>query len=211
MKQYVEATFYFDYKSPEIQELVSDFLHLSEQEKITQLYIAVRDQWRYNPYNIGLTEHFFKASTIYKKKQAHCIDKAILYIAGLRALSIPARLRLAKVSNHIAVEKLEKKLGSYEIAPHGLVEVFSNEKWVKCSPVFNKELCEIYNVAPLDFDGLENSILQEYNKDNAKFMEYIEDYGSFADVPLDFIKEKFKENYPSLYEQFKDAEQVTIT
>ncbi|MEM6717992.1 MAG: transglutaminase-like domain-containing protein [Bacteroidota bacterium] len=210
MEQYLQSTFYFDYESPEIQQLISDFQHLSNQEKITQLYTHVRDHWRYNPYKIGLTAHHFKASTIFNKSQAHCIDKSILYITGLRALGIPARLRLAKVSNHIAVERLEQKLGSHEIAPHGLVEVFSNGSWVKCSPVFNKELCDMYNVAPLDFDGTQSAILQEYNRDNSKFMEYLEDYGDFADVPLDFIKETFKNHYPALYQQFKNAEEANI-
>lgn len=210
MEQYLQPTFYFDYESPEIQQMISDFQHLSDQEKIAQLYTHVRDDWRYNPYKIGLTTTHFKASTIYHKNQAHCIDKSILYIAGLRALNIPARLRLAKVSNHIAVERLEEKLGSHEIAPHGLVEVYHNDTWLKCSPVFNKELCDMYNVEPLDFNGAESAILQEYNKDHAKFMEYLEDFGSFADVPLEFIKETFKNHYPVLYAQFKDAEEANI-
>jgi transglutaminase-like putative cysteine protease len=211
MKQYVQSTFYFDYESPEIQELIAGFKELSQQEIIMQLYIHVRDHWRYNPYKIGLTAEHFKASTIFHKKQAHCIDKSILYIAGLRALGIPARLRLAKVSNHIAVERLEEKLGSNELAPHGLVEVLNGGNWIKCSPVFNKELCEMYNVAPLDFDGIHHAFMQEYNRDNAKFMEYLEDYGSFEDVPLDFIKETFKNHYPTLYEKFKNADEANIT
>jgi transglutaminase-like putative cysteine protease len=210
MEHYLQSTFYFDYESPEIQELISGFQHLTNQEIITQLYIHVRDHWRYNPYKIGLTAEHFKASTIFNKGQAHCIDKSILYIAGLRALGIPARLRLAKVSNHIAVERLEQKLGSNELAPHGLVEVFNGENWIKCSPVFNKELCEMYNVAPLDFDGINHAFMQEYNRDNSKFMEYLEDYGSFEDVPLDFIKETFKNHYPMLYEQFKNADEANI-
>lgn len=208
---YLQPTFYFDTDSEEIQNLVKEFVNLeSDKEKIKKLYLKVRDNWRYNPYVIGLTNKHYTASFIANKKEAHCIDKAILYVAGLRALNIPARLRLAKVSNHIAVEKLVKKLGSNHIAPHGLAEVFYNNKWLKCSPAFNKELCELYNVAPLDFDGTQDSIFQEYNRDNAKFMSYAEDYGSFDDVPLDFIKTTFKNNYPKFYEQFKDASEVNI-
>ena len=211
ISEYLKETFYFDYSSPQIQNLISDIRVLtSEKEKIELLYLKVRDTWRYNPYNIGLTENHYKASTIADKTEAHCIDKAILYIAGLRALHIPARLRLAKVSNHIAVERLEKKLGSNHIAPHGLVDVYFNAQWVKCSPAFNKALCEMYNVAPLDFDGTYDSIMQEYNNDNLKFMEYLEDYGSFADVPLDYIKTIFKTNYPELYLQYKEQEDIKI-
>lgn len=197
-----QETYYLDYESSEIQNLVSDFRNLSEQEKIKQLYLKVRDGWRYNPFVIDIDDDTYRSSYIYNKPEAHCIDKAILYVSGLRALNIPARIRLAKVSNHIAVERLIAKMGTNEIAPHGLAEVFYNEKWVKCSPAFNKELCEMYNVAPLEFDGTYDSVFQEYNNGNAKFMEYLEDYGSFNEVPVQFIKDTFKIHYPQLYEQF---------
>ncbi|WP_299365157.1 transglutaminase family protein [Winogradskyella sp.] len=206
---YLKETFFFDYSSPQIQDLIAEVLHLpSEKEKIEQLYLKVRDGWRYNAYNIGLTEEHYKASTIIEKREAHCIDKAILYIAGLRALNIPARLRLAKVSNHIAAERLEAKLGTNELAPHGLVDVYYNDEWKKCSPAFNKELCAMYNVDVLDFDGTEDSILQEYNKDSKKFMSYLDDYGYFEDVPLDYIKSIFKDHYPELYKNYKEAKDI---
>ena len=208
---YLQPSFYLDYENPVIQDIVGNFRHLNtEQEKIEQLYLFVRDNWRYNAYNIGLTANHFKASTIAKKKDGHCVDKSILYIACLRALNIPARLRLAKVSNHIAIEKLIEKLGSNEIAPHGLTEVFYNGNWVKCSPAFNKELCDKFQVDVLDFNGTEDSVFQEFNNKDQKFMSYHEDYGSFEDVPLNFIKKTFQKNYPKLYEEFKDQSNINI-
>lgn len=202
MQQSLESTYYFDIESTEIQQLVADFRELKPQEQIKELYLYVRDGWRYNPFVIGIDKAHYVASHIYKKPEAHCIDKAVLYVAGLRALGIPARLRLAKVSNHIAVERLVAKMGTNEIAPHGLAEVYLNGKWTKCSPAFNKELCEMYRVAPLDFDGTADSIFQEYNNDNDKFMAYEEDYGSFEDVPYEFIVKVFRENYPELYNHY---------
>ncbi|MHA7842018.1 MAG: transglutaminase-like domain-containing protein [Winogradskyella sp.] len=207
--KYLKKTYYFDYDNSQIQDLTKEAIQLnSNQEKIENLYLKVRDNWRYSPFEIGLTEEHYKASTIAKKEKAHCIDKAILLIAGLRAVNIPARLRLAKVSNHIATERLEAKLGTNELAPHGLVDVFHNGKWKKCSPAFNKELCAIYNVDVLDFDGTEDSVLQEYNKDSHKFMTYLEDYGHFEDVPLDYIKSIFKDNYPDLYKTYLGSKDI---
>lgn len=208
---FTKETYFFDYNSQIIQNIIKDFKHLiSEQELINQLYLKIRDDWRYTPFNIGLSKEYFKASSIAQKKEGHCIDKAILYITCLRAFNIPARLHLAKVSNHIATERLEKIIGTNELAPHGLVDVFYNDKWVKCSPAFNKELCLMYNVDVLDFDGTQDSVLQEYNKDAQKFMTYLEDYGSFDDVPLKFIKQTFISNYPNLYEQFKGRDHIEI-
>ena len=204
----LKETYFLDHSSKEIQELVHEFRGKSTFEIIEQLYVKVRDSWRYNAYVIGIEDKDYVASNIYHKKEAHCIDKAILYTAGLRALGVPSKLRLAKVSNHIAVERLVNKLGTNELAPHGLVEVYNGENWVKCSPAFNKELCTLYNVAPLDFNGKEDAIMQEYNNDNAKFMQYLEDYGSFDDVPLEFIKETFKNQYPTLFEMFQRGESI---
>ncbi|RNC87951.1 MAG: transglutaminase domain-containing protein [Winogradskyella sp.] len=208
---YIKDTFYFDYNSSQIQDLIEDFGDLSsEKEKIKQLYLKVRDGWRYSPFVIGLTEGHYVASSIYNKNEAHCIDKAILLIAGLRALNIPSRLHLAKVSNHIATERLEEKLGTNELAPHGLVDVFYDGHWRKCSPAFNKELCDMYNVDVLDFDGTADSILQEYNRDSKKFMQYLDDYGHFEDVPLDYIKSIFKDNYPELYNDYKNKKELNF-
>lgn len=110
MNQYLQETYFLDFSHPIIQNLIEKSRNLSTQEKIAQLYLKVRDDWRYNPYKINLKPESYKASVIAAQSEAHCIDKSILYIAGLRALEIPARLRLAKVTNHIAVEKLVERL-----------------------------------------------------------------------------------------------------
>jgi transglutaminase-like putative cysteine protease len=209
--KYTKETYYFDYSSPIIQSMIKDFSDLAPKEElIHKLYLTIRDNWRYTPFNIGLTKADFKASNIAKKPHGHCIDKAILFITCLRVFGIPARLHLAKVSNHIATERLEEIIGTNELTPHGLVDVYYNDKWVKCSPAFNKELCNHYNVKVLDFNGTEDAVLQEYNKDNDKFMTYLEDYGHFQDIPYDFIVENFKSNYPGFYEKFKGQDQIVI-
>lgn len=207
---FTDKTYYFDYDHPNIQALIKPFKDLSKHEQIKGLYLKVRDGWRYSPFKIGIKKPYYISSTIYEYSEAHCIDKAILYVSGLRGLGIPARLHLAKVSNHIAAERLIEKLGTNELAPHGLVDVYNNGKWVKCSPAFNKELCERYQVEALDFDGTEDMILQEFNKKEQKFMSYIEDYGHFDDVPFERIGEIFKANFPEMYELYKGKDEINI-
>ena len=85
------------------------------------------------------------------------------------------------------------------MVPHGYVEIFLEEKWVKATPAFNKSLCEKLNVHVLEFNGEEDSIFQEYCAENEnKFMEYIEDYGTFETNPLDKIETLLLEHYPIL-------------
>lgn len=198
MTAYLSSTWFLDYESAPIQEWIGDLKtsDLSEQEKAVACYLKVRDGWRYNPYQISFKKEYWKASEIIQRAEGHCIDKSILLVVGLRALNIPARLHLAKVKNHIAVERLIEKLGTNELTPHGMVDLYINDKWLKASPAFNASLCEKCDVAPLEFDGQNDSIFQEYNREGKAFMEYLEDYGHFADLPFNFIVENLKHHYP---------------
>lgn len=198
MKNYLEESFFFNYSDPKIQALVEPLRSLPQGEQIQQLFRHIRDQWRYNPFVIYTQAENYRASFIAAQEEGHCIDKSTLLITAARALNIPARLRLAKVMNHIAVERLLQKLGSAHIAPHGIAELYVQGQWRKASTAFNKELCTLYQVEPLEFDGSQDAVIQEYNKANAQFMEYVEDYGAFEDVPLPFIIETFQTNYPKL-------------
>jgi transglutaminase-like putative cysteine protease len=198
---------YFDYRHPLWQSWIEPFRSMSsEQARVKAVYLAVRDGWRYNPYKLSFQKDQYRASYILQKEDAHCVDKSILLITALRALNIPARLHLAKVANHIAVDRLVEKFGKNEIAPHGMVDVYVAGSWKKASPAFNKELCDRFQVAPLDFDGTEDSIFQEYTKGGAAFMQYLEDYGHFDEVPMDFMMEIIKDNYPSLYPKIASRE-----
>ncbi|WP_456423018.1 transglutaminase-like domain-containing protein [Lutibacter sp.] len=209
---YLNTTYYYDYETDEIQKLIQEFKTntLTKKEKAKLLYLKIRDNWRYNPYRISLSKENYKASVVAKKTETHCIDKSILFIAGLRGLKIPSRIHLAKVKNHIGIERIVEKFGTDEISPHGMVDVFLDGKWLKSSPAFNIELCHKCNVAPLEFDGEKDSIFQEFDNLGNKFMEYIDDYGYFDDVPIDFIFDNFKENYPQIMNRLNGYTDIVI-
>jgi transglutaminase-like putative cysteine protease len=198
---FLQPTYFFDFRHKAIQNLIDslDSVGQSEKEKVVSLYEFVRDKWLYDPYTISLSKENFKASKIAEKTSGNCVEKSILLIALLRAVNIPARLHLGKVKNHLAVERLTEKFGSNELTPHGMVNAKINGKWLKMSPAFNKTLCEKFSVEPLEFDGENDSFLQQFNSEGNLFMEYLEDYGFFDDVPLDFMKSNVKEHYPHIF------------
>ena len=200
--KYLKSTYFFDLESDAIQTLVSEFKkeHLSSKEKAIGIYNKVRDGWKYDPYTISLSEDNYRASTIAQRTSGNCVEKSVLLVAGLRALDIPARLHLGKVKNHIAVERLMERFGSDELSPHGMVNAYLNDTWLKMSPAFNAELCEKFNVSPLEFDGENSSYLQQYNCSGTRFMEYLEDYGHFEDVPVEFMRENVKKHYPHIFD-----------
>ena len=209
---YLESTYFYELEHPSVQDLISEFQNkdLTDKEKAIGLYLKVRDGWLYNPYLIAFRKEKYRVSYLLSKKEGHCIDKSIILIAGLRAMEIPARIHLAKVKNHIAVERLVEKFGTNELTPHGMVDVFINEKWVKASPAFNATLCAKCHVEPLEFDGEEDSVFQEYNHNGQAFMEYIEDYGHFPDMPLKFIINNMKTHYPQLAAIYMNQEKAVF-
>ena len=197
---YLKPSYYFDFDNDLIQNLISEVKKDdSKNNQAIRIYTKIRDEWLYDPYHISFSKQKYRASHIAQKTTGNCVEKSILLIACLRALNIPARLHLGKVKNHIAVERLEEKFGTNELTPHGMVNVFLNNEWLKMSPAFNATLCEKFNVEPLEFDGYTNSYLQQYNTQGDLFMEYLEDYGHFNDVPLKFMIENLKTHYPHIF------------
>ena len=213
MMNYLLPTYFFNFENESIQNLIKEFQpnSLSQKEKAIQVYLKIRDGWRYNAYRINFNKEAFRASEISQRSDGHCIDKAVLLTTCLRGLGIPARVHFAKVKNHIAVEKLVEKFGTNELTPHGMVDILLNGKWVKSSPAFNTSLCDKYNVEPLGFDGENDSIFQEYNREGNEFMEYIEDYGHFEDLPLSFILQNMKEHYGNYFNRPPGQMQLRIT
>ena len=209
---YLQASYYMDYENDIIQNIISEFKDagLTEKEKAVGIYTKVRDGWKYDPYSISLSEENYRASHIASKPSGNCVEKSILLVASFRALGIPARLHLGKVKNHIAVERLTEKFGSNELTPHGMVNARINNKWLKMSPAFNKSLCERFKVAPLEFDGENDSFLQEYNSEGSLFMEYVDDYGYFDDVPLEFMKQNIKDHYPHIFDTGEDITEYKL-
>jgi transglutaminase-like putative cysteine protease len=169
------------------------------KEQAIALYYTIRDGFRYNPYQILLMPDAMKASYLLTKKEGYCIEKSNLMAACARVLGIPSRLGFGNVTNHLGTSRLEQELETNLLVFHGYAELYLNNRWVKVTPVFNKELCERYNVEPLPFDGETDAIFQESDKTGKPFMEYSHHYGTYADVPFDKFKSELIRHYPHLF------------
>lgn len=201
--EYLEANFFTDSDHPSIVSFAKAHTEVSQDEvaKALSLYIAVRDSFWYNPHQVSIQKADFRASNQITRKEGHCIDKANILAACARVVGIPARLGFANVTNHIATERIEKVLGTNVLVFHGYTELFLNGKWVKATPAFNKALCEKIGVAPLEFDGENDSVFQQYSPSGNKFMEYLHDYGQFAELPFEMMISEWKKYYPHLFTQ----------
>ncbi|MBT7756176.1 MAG: transglutaminase domain-containing protein, partial [Rhodospirillaceae bacterium] len=130
----------------------------TDLEKAVRLYYAVRDEFRYDPYGVEMTEYGMKGSTVLERGNGFCITKGALLAAACRVLGIPTRLGFADVRNHLASERMIELMQTDLFVYHGFVEIYLEDKWVKATPAFNLSLCEKFGTLPLEFDGRTDSV-----------------------------------------------------
>ncbi|MGH8410452.1 MAG: cysteine protease, partial [Pseudomonas sp.] len=53
--------------------------------------------------------------------------------------------------------------------------------------------------APLEFDGINDSVFHPFNRNGEQLMEYLIDHGQFTDVPEKFFFEHLEKCYPHLF------------
>lgn len=200
MSIYLKPGKYTNSNHPEVIQFAKNIVGNEKNpiEQVKMLYLAVRDTFPYNYYNIALTEEAMKASSLLKKGSGYCVEKANLLGACARSLNIPARFGFADVINHLGADKLRSILRTDVFAFHGYTELYLNHKWVKATPAFNQSLCEKLGVRPLAFNGVDDSVFQEYD-DGIHFMEYIHFHGTFDDIPLEYFIETLRKHYPHLF------------
>ena len=198
MDKYLKPTPFIDFDSSIVQAFALNNSASAQTavEKAVSLYYAVRDQIRYNPYDLDFNPVGLKASTVISKKRGFCISKAIVLAAVARFHHIPARLGFADVTNHLSTEKLRKTMGTDLFLYHGYTELYLNDKWVKATPSFNLSLCTKFNVKPLEFDGYHDSMFQEFDTLGQRHMEYVRYHGHFDDLPFQRILDAFAATYP---------------
>ena len=88
---------------------------------------------------------------------------------------------------------------------HSYAELYLNNKWVKATPAFDQGLCDRFGVGTLEFDGEHDSLMQPYNENGRRHMEYLYDRGVFADVPVADIMATFVREYPSYGREAAEA------
>ncbi len=194
---HLSHTAYLDCAHPDIVAYArAHALGNSERERAISLYLAVRDQVRYDPYRIDLSDHGMTASTVLAQGFGWCVPKAVLLAAVARAAGIPARLGFADVKNHLSTEKLRQTMQTDVFVWHGYTELWIDGAWRKATPAFNIELCDKFGLLPLEFDGVHDSLYHAFDRAGRQHMEYVNEHGSFEDLPLDRIRAVFAEVYP---------------
>ena len=199
---YLHSGIFVDSDSASVQYFTEQALQglgSNPTESGVALYYAVRDGLKYDPYGMVLEREDFVASNIAERDSAFCVPKAILLTASARAAGIPARLGYADVRNHLCTPKLKAAMRGKDLfIYHGYVEMYLDDRWVKSTPAFNKELCDKVGIKALEFNGHDDAMLHPYDIEGRQHMEYVHDHGTFSDHPYERVRDAFREMYGDL-------------
>ncbi|WP_299442892.1 transglutaminase family protein [uncultured Rhodospira sp.] len=199
----IRPTQFMDYDSPAVRQFVARVIpdvDLPLRDKVVRLYHAVRDEILYEIYGADLSEEGMRASSIIKRGSGLCTHKSIVFAAVVRSLGVPCRLVLTDVRNHLTSERLRQFVGGDVFHFHCLASLWLDGKWVKATPIFNKKLCQLYGMTPLDFDGTTDSLHHPFDEEGRKYMEFIRNHGEFDDFPYEWVVEGLREAHPNLFQ-----------
>lgn len=169
-------------------------------QRAVALYYAVRDQIHYEVYDADLSRTGLRASAIINKGRGFCVHKSIVYAAVCRAAGVPSRVVLTDVRNHLASDRLRELVGGNVFRFHALNSVYLDGTWVRATPVFNKMLCRLYGITPLEFDGRSDSMSHPYDTNGRRYMEFLHEHGEFDDFPYELVVEGIRAAHPLLFE-----------
>jgi transglutaminase-like putative cysteine protease len=199
----LKATEFLDHRSSAVRgftrTVLSDPDGMTDIDKARALYYAVRDGIRYEVYGADLSRRGLTASAILQRGVGFCVHKSIVYAAAVRSVGIPSRIIYGDVRNHLASPRLRQLVGGDVFRFHSLTTVHLDGRWVKATPVFNKLLCTLYRIKPLDFDGRSDSVYHPYDDEGRRHMEFLHLHGEFDDVPYDLVVNGIRQAHPLLF------------
>ncbi|MEU6235171.1 transglutaminase-like domain-containing protein [Kitasatospora sp. NPDC047058] len=196
------ATDFIDHASPEVSAFVAEVLPdggADDRDRAVKLYYAVRDRINYEIYGADFSREALTASQTLQAKRGMCIHKSLVYLAALRSVGVPGRLVLTDVRNHLASDRIKEYVGGDVFHYHALTSVYLDGRWVRATPVFNKLLCRLYGMKPLDFDGTADSVHHPFDEHGARQMEFLREHGEFDDLPYDLVLTGMRREHPGLF------------
>jgi len=200
MTQFLSAGVFIDSDHPQVIAFAKQTIETASDPRaaILRLYSSIRDSIIYDPYVNFADPANYRASGVLAAGRGFCIGKSALLAASARVIGVPARVGYADVRNHLTSPRLYEKIKTDIFLWHSYTELYLSGRWVKATPAFDRALCDRAGLKPLEFDGETDSLFQPFDPAGRQHMEYLNDRGTFADVPFETIKAVFLDKYPGL-------------
>lgn len=203
-----QPTFYLDCDHPRIRQKVRQLTEgcKTPNDVIQKIFFFIRDEIPYNMFALSGNKEYYKASKILEMGNGYCVQKAILFTAMGRAAGVPSRLVLVAIRNHLAPPEVVEMFRGNLFFPHAYNQFFLDGHWVNVAATYDKPLCERIGAAVPVFDGHSDTLLPKTDLQGRQFIEYVDNYGPYDDLPWEFIMGKAPAYYPTYYNESLDEE-----
>jgi len=200
---YLQPTEFLDFHKKRVKETAIEITKdlKEDKEKAIALFYWVQNKIKYNMFTYyPKIKANLKASVTLRRRNGYCMSKATLLSTFARAVGIPARIHMVDIINHKISKRVINLMGTNAFHCHAYSEINLSGKWVKATPVFDKETSIKGGFLPIiEFDGENDALFAPFDEEGNIFVEYIGDWGSYADVPIDKINQIFSEKYSQWY------------
>lgn len=199
--EYLQPTEFIDSDSQLIRDKALEILGLSKNRRdlAVKLFYFVRDKVKYYVFAEYFNRRAYRASETLKRGWGYCVQKAILLAALSRAVGIPAKVCFADIINHSLPRHIYEVLKTNMFVYHGYAEILLGDKWIKLTPIFDKEALNKMNVKGMEFNGENNVMLPQYNEGGGRLFEYIGDRGCYSDLPYENLVNEFQRVYKFIF------------
>jgi len=195
LKAFLRPTEYIESAAPEVVARARSLDRGTARDTAIALFAWARDHIRDEPYACLGPPSAYHASAILARQSGYCVQKAVLLAALGRAAGIPTRLGFADVRNHKTPAHLREAMGTDLYVFHGFVEFYLDGAWVKATPAFDAAASRKAGILPVQLDGSNDAMLHPVDPQGHPFIEYVRERGSYADLPMDEIREALHETY----------------
>lgn len=196
LDQYLCPTEFIDCDAAAIVDLARSLTRPSADQTAVALFDWVRDEIKYDPFCAVDGRELYRATAVLERGSGYCVQKAVLLAAMGRAAGIPARLGFADVRNHKVPARMREMMGTDLFVYHGYVEFWLGRRWVKATPAFDQEATQKAGALLVELDGENDALLHPVDPQGQPYIEYIQDRGSFADLPFAELYETIMTTYP---------------
>ena len=191
MENFLQPTYNIDSDNEAIMRKAAELTALcdNDNDRAVSLFNFVRDEIPYSLYMISVFKENFIASRVLSWGKGYCVQKAVLLTALARAAGIPARLAFAMIRNHSIPEKIVRMAGGNVFPRHGYIQFFLDDRWISAAPTFNSGLCAKNGLPVVQFNGHDDAVLPDRDMNGNPYIEYVEKFGTYSDLPFDWIHE----------------------
>lgn len=180
----------------------------SDVVKAGLVFEFARDQIRFSPWERVRDESDVRASSVLATRKGFCAHKGVTLAALARAAGIPAKVGALDLRNHQAAERLKTLLKTNVFIGGAFTDMYLGGRWVRFTPVFNRELCDKMGWPVISFDGRNDAIFPPVLKDGRPFIEILKVHGSWHDWPHELFKKLVTDFYSA--ESLKEWERIKV-